>query len=208
MVLIFVTVAVPMRGGDGFVRIQGGQATRDATGQSAKLATSTAGTGDDRIDTLKTSGGGGTGGDASAANQVAGNNSLSSIDTKLSSQASAANQALLVAAPSRYREPAQGATKAQIKGSAGTLNGYSFVNPNAYPVYAKLYDALAASVTVGTTVPVRTIAIPSGGFIIQENAGVALTGFSTGITIAVTKLLDDTDATVLDTPILAEVFYK
>ncbi len=41
------------------------------------------------------SGGGGGGGDASAANQVTGNNSLASIDTKLSSQATAANQTAL-----------------------------------------------------------------------------------------------------------------
>lgn len=60
-----------LRAGDAFIRIQGGQATRDATGQSAKLATSTSGSGDDRIDTLKTSGGAGAGGDASAANQTA-----------------------------------------------------------------------------------------------------------------------------------------
>lgn len=110
--------------------------------------------------------------------------------------------------PSVYRQPAQGAAKAQIKGSAGALQGYNFINPNTYPVYAKLYNALAASVTVGTTVPVRTIAIPAGGFVTQENAGVSLTDFSTGITIAVTKLIADNDATALDTAILAEVVYK
>jgi hypothetical protein len=182
----FVLLPLSLDAGDGFVRIQGGQATRDATGQPARLATETSGSGDSRIDTLKTSGGGaGAGGDASAANQVE-----------------------LMAAPSLYRESDQDVVPAEIKGSAGKLHGYSFVNPNAYPVYAKLYDALAADVSVGTTVPIRTIAIPSGGFIIQENAGIALTGFATGITIAVTKLLGDDDTTDVDTGILAEVFYK
>lgn len=41
--------------------------------------------------------GGGSGGDASAANQVIGNASLSSIDTKLTSQATAAKQDTLIA---------------------------------------------------------------------------------------------------------------
>lgn len=68
---LVVLLPFSLNAGDGFVRIQGGQATRDATGQSARLATTTSGTGDDRIDTLKTSGGAGAGGDASAANQTA-----------------------------------------------------------------------------------------------------------------------------------------
>lgn len=42
-----------------------------------------------------TGGGGGGGGDASAANQVTGNNSLASIDTKLTGVATAANQTTL-----------------------------------------------------------------------------------------------------------------
>lgn len=45
-----------------------------------------------------TGGGGGGGGDASAANQVTGNASLASIDTKLTDQATAAGQAAIVSA--------------------------------------------------------------------------------------------------------------
>lgn len=111
-------------------------------------------------------------------------------------------------AGSLFRSTAQGATKAQIKSKAGTVYGYNFVNANTYPVYVKLYDNPSASVTVGTTVPVRTIVIPASGFMMQEQLGVALTAFTNGITIAVTKNLADTDTTVLDTAILAEVFYK
>lgn len=67
-----VLLPLSLDAGDAYIEIKGGQATRDATGQSAKLATTTSGAGDDRIDTLKTDGGGaGAGGDASAANQTA-----------------------------------------------------------------------------------------------------------------------------------------
>ncbi len=136
---------------------------------------------------------------ATAAKQDTGNASVATIATNTGSP---------LTAPSLFRSTSQGETKAQIDGSAAGLYGYSFVNPNNYPVYVKFYNALAANVTVGTTTPLRTIAIPANGFVLQETTGVPLTAFSTGLTIAVTKLLADSDTTVLDTAILAEVFYK
>lgn len=122
--------------------------------------------------------------------------------------ASAANQLAFVAAPLLYREPAQGVTKATVSLLPCSLFGYNFINPNTYPVYAQLYNSLIAGVTVGTTVPRRTLAIPAGGIWVNENAGVALTAFSTGMVIAITKFADDTDNTALLTPVKAEVFYK
>lgn len=102
----------------------------------------------------------------------------------------------------------QNSTKATVSASAAGLRSYNLVNPNTYPVYAKLYDALEANVTVGTTAPVKTIAIPSGGVWTQEDNGVIQRAFATGIVLAVTKNLDDSDATALDSSILAEIAFQ
>lgn len=55
------------------------------------------------------------------------------------------------------------ATAQAIKASAGQLYGYYAYNPEAAVTFVHFYNTAAASVTVGTTNPQMTIAIPAGG---------------------------------------------
>jgi hypothetical protein len=54
------------------------------------------------------------------------------------------------------------ATAQAIKASAGQLYGYYAYNPEAAVTFVHFYNVAAASVTVGTTAPLFTLAIPAG----------------------------------------------
>lgn len=54
------------------------------------------------------------------------------------------------------------ATAQVVKASAGQLYGYYAYNPEAAVTFVHFYNTAAASVTVGTTSPLFTIAIPAG----------------------------------------------
>lgn len=88
-------------------------------------------------------------------------------------------------------------TEDQVKGTAGQVYWIHAVNLAAAPRFLKFYNATAASVTVGTTVPDLTFPIPSqgdtngAGFVLAIPNGIA---FSTAITIAATTGVGDTDA--------------
>jgi hypothetical protein len=81
-------------------------------------------------------------------------------------------------------------TKAQIKGSAGQLYGWTIVNNGSALCYVQVFNKASASVTVGTTAPdfVIPIPAPSSG---TNGAGIAQTldlgiAMGTGITVACT----------------------
>ena len=77
----------------------------------------------------------------------------------------------------------------QIKGSAGQLYWLHAMNVTSAVLYLQVYNATAASVTVGTTTPDLTFPIPTqgdtngAGFVLAIPNGIA---FSTAITIAAT----------------------
>ena len=52
-------------------------------------------------------------------------------------------------------------TAVAVKNSAGNLYGYNIFNPGVALTYFNVYNVAAASVTVGTTVPVISVALPS-----------------------------------------------
>jgi hypothetical protein len=54
------------------------------------------------------------------------------------------------------------ATAQVVKASAGQLYGYFAYNPEAAVTFVHFYNTAAASVTVGTTNPLFTIALPAG----------------------------------------------
>lgn len=87
-----------------------------------------------------------------------------------------------------------------IKASAGTLLGYQAVNTGAAPVYLKFYNKAAASVVVGTDVPLYTMTIPT---IATTGAGIAPPlpscgiAFSTAMSYAFTNVAADNDATAV-----------
>lgn len=86
-------------------------------------------------------------------------------------------------------------TEEEVKGTAGTVYGVWFSNTATTTRFLKFYNATAASVTVGTTTPVLTLALPgnsaddiSGVFSIPQ--GIA---FGTAITVAATTGVADND---------------
>jgi hypothetical protein len=82
-----------------------------------------------------------------------------------------------------------------IKASAGTLYNSIISNTGASTRYVKFYNKASAP-TVGTDVPVITIAIPTNGTV-QANMGVLGHRFATGIALAITGGATDADTTVV-----------
>ena len=107
-----------------------------------------------------------------------------------------------------YRNTALTNTASQIKATAGQTRGWNLINLNAIAVYVKFYDALAASVVVGTTTVVRTLAIPSGGVFFLETQSVSQDDFLTAISIACVTGIADNNATAPAIAIHAGVRYK
>lgn len=89
-------------------------------------------------------------------------------------------------------------TEEEIKATAGQIYWIHAMNLTAATLFLKIYNATAASVTVGTTTPVLTFPIPTqgdtngAGFVFSITNGVA---FSTAITVAVTTGVADSDTT-------------
>ncbi len=84
-------------------------------------------------------------------------------------------------------------TEDDIKTSAGKLFWLHVMNLASATRYLKVYDNVAASVTVGTTVPVLTYPIPGNTLGFTIGFGPQGTQFSTGICIAATTGLADND---------------
>lgn len=77
-----------------------------------------------------------------------------------------------------------GATATSVKSSAGKVLGYEIGNTNTAGVYMQIFNLAVGSVTLGTTVPLKSIYIPAGGGAIRDYANGWL--FSTAITVAFT----------------------
>ena len=83
-------------------------------------------------------------------------------------------------------------TEEDVKTSAGNLYGFVMTNVAASTRYVKFYNATAANVTVGTTTPVMTVAIPTGSGVAQSFPfGIP---FSTAICVAATTGVADNDS--------------
>lgn len=86
-------------------------------------------------------------------------------------------------------------TEEEVKGSAGTVYGWTFTNEHTTTwAYLKFYDALAANVTVGSTAPTFIIGLPPGGGAVMPFGTTAIT-FSTAITIAAVTTAADAGST-------------
>jgi hypothetical protein len=81
------------------------------------------------------------------------------------------------------------------KTTAGTVYSIALSNYAAYATYFKLYNKASAP-TVGTDIPLQTIAVAANSYL-AVNMGALGLRFSTGIAFAMTKLQADTDTTVL-----------
>lgn len=98
-------------------------------------------------------------------------------------------------------------TEEEVKSTAGTLYGWFIHNKAATTLYVKIYNATAASVTVGTTTPAMTIPIPAGASAnVEYTNGIA---FSTAICIAATTGVADADTGApAANDVIMNVFYK
>lgn len=61
-----------------------------------------------------------------------------------------------------FSAPVSG-TKVEVSATRVALNGYHIVNLTAALCYIQIFNALAANVTVGTTVPYVSIPLPASG---------------------------------------------
>ena len=99
-----------------------------------------------------------------------------------------------------------------VKGSAGTVYGYSLTNTTTTIYYLRMYNLATAPTCSSATGYVSTIPIPpaaaaggAGGREIQKNIGQA---FTTGIGFCVTGGSSSTDNTNAATGVFVEVLYK
>jgi hypothetical protein len=76
-------------------------------------------------------------------------------------------------------------TAVAIKASAGTLYSLVITNTHSATQYVQVWDTAAASVTVGTTAPKLTVAIPTAATLVVPLGAIGLT-FGTAISIAAT----------------------
>lgn len=100
----------------------------------------------------------------------------------------------------------------EVKGTAGTVYGMWISNTATATRYVKFYDATAASVTVGTTTPMITVAVPGNSADdVTGNFNVGGLGilFGTAISVAATTGRADNDTGAPDAgDIVVNVFYK
>lgn len=86
---------------------------------------------------------------------------------------------------------------AVVKASAGRVYGYVISNPSAAVKFVRLYNKATAPVIAADSALIqRTIMIPAGG-IAAYYVGMGIGGFTSGIGIAATGAIGDTDATAL-----------
>lgn len=98
------------------------------------------------------------------------------------------------------------ATAVAVKASAGNLYGINLFNGGGVDAYVQLFDALAANVTLGTTVPKLALWVPANGAWEEKYCCEGKISFATGITIAATTT--STGAVAPGTGILANIMYK
>ena len=103
-------------------------------------------------------------------------------------------------------------TEEDVKTSAGQVYSWWITNFATTTRYVKFYNAPAASVTVGTTAPVLTLAIPGNSTddttAVWNGGGMGI-AFDTAICVAATTGLADNDTGAPSAnDVLVNIFYK
>lgn len=100
------------------------------------------------------------------------------------------------ATPTKYNLNSAATTNAvSVKASAGVVYGIAVSNQNAAVRVLKLYDKASAP-TVGTDIPVLTVPVPASS-VLSLNLGTIGLRFATGIAIATTTGIVDSDTTAV-----------
>lgn len=90
----------------------------------------------------------------------------------------------------------------------GRFAGFYAINTNASAVYLKLFDAsTVGGITLGTTVPIATLAIPAGSYFFNLFNVPGPHEYGDGLVVAVTDELADSDTSAITTDIYLEVYY-
>ena len=98
------------------------------------------------------------------------------------------------------------ATAVAVKASAGSIEGFDFVNLGSSAAWVQIFDALVGGVTLGTTIPKLSKWVPAGGSWEEKFGGDAKIAFATGITVAATTT--PTGSAAPATGINANINYK
>lgn len=107
-----------------------------------------------------------------------------------------------------FRNTAITNTAVAVKGLPGNVWGWNLINSNVTPVYLKIYNVAAASVTVGVTVPIMTLMIPGSGSVYQGPASTAqLNGAGSALSIACVTTVADSGSTAPATALHVELKY-
>lgn len=95
--------------------------------------------------------------------------------------------------------------KATIKATAGSMWHLYAYNPNTSDVYLQFFNTLLASVTLGTTAPIRSYWVPAGGSI---NVSLAYyQRYATGITVGPWSVADNSAGVAPTLGLLVDVEY-
>lgn len=86
-----------------------------------------------------------------------------------------------------YYNASQAQTKSTVVAHKANCYGFEVENNGAADVFLQVFDALAADVTVGTTVPNYTFRIPASSNFGKDSQDLALHYHGIGIVIAVTS---------------------
>lgn len=97
------------------------------------------------------------------------------------------------------------ATAQAVKAAAGKVYGYYLYNPESAVMFVHFYNTAAASVTVGTTSPLFTLAIPAGS---AANLGITDMGVTFGTAISVSATTTAGGNTAPTTGVSAVIWYK
>lgn len=90
-----------------------------------------------------------------------------------------------------FRNTALSSTPIQVKATAGRVHQYSLHNPNTAIAYFHIWNALPANITLGTTLPLFSIAVPMGS-LVDGYWPVSPAAFSTAISISVSLNVNGT----------------
>jgi hypothetical protein len=117
--------------------------------------------------------------------------------------------------PSVFRNTSVGNTKVQVSGIPCNLFLWNLIGPlaNVDQCFLKFYNDLAVNITVGASTPVLTVPLDAStasrcASNIFSNKNKTIHYFDTAMTIAVTKLLADSDATAPTSNIQVGLRYK
>ena len=107
----------------------------------------------------------------------------------------------------RFRSTAVAATAVAISGSPGNIFSVNAVNLTSLAAFIKLYNAAAANVTVGTTVPVNTLQIPASSSVLVRGSDLPF-NFDTAMSVAVVTGGADSSTTAPTTSPILEIEYQ